>query len=60
MTATNIKILFLGIANSIGMLSCVVMTPFANKSITLVGDVNMVLLSNLVIGSSLMAYAFIA
>ena len=48
-----------GIANSIGLLSCVIMAPFAKKSIKVTGDVNMVLLCSMVVGFELILYAFI-
>ena len=48
-----------GIANSIGLFSCVIMAPFAKKSTKFTGDVNMVLLCSMVVGFELILYAFI-
>ena len=55
----NIFTFSTGIANSIGLLSCVIMAPFAKKSIKFTGDVNMVLLCSMVVGFELILYAFI-
>ena len=55
----NIFTFSTGIANSIGLLSCVIMAPFAKKSIKVTGDVNMVLLCSMVVGFELILYAFI-
>ena len=55
----NIFTFSTGIANSIGLFSCVIMAPFAKKSIKVTGDVNMVLLCSMVVGFELILYAFI-
>ena len=55
----NIFTFSAGIANSIGLFSCVIMAPFAKKSIKVTGDVNMVLLCSMVVGFELILYAFI-
>ena len=55
----NIFTFSTGIANSIGLFSCVIMAPFAKKSIKFTGDVNMVLLCSMVVGFELILYAFI-
>ena len=55
----NVFTISTGIANSIGLFSCVIMAPFAKKSIKFIGDVNMVLFCSMVVGFELILYAFI-
>ena len=41
------------------MLSCLIMTPFAKKSIDVIGDINILIISIIVTAVSLFVYAFV-
>ena len=50
---------FIGIANALGMLSCIFISPFAKRLIKWLGDINMVCFGNLFIAMKLLLYALI-
>ena len=53
------RYIFAGTTGSIGIASGLIMTPFAKKLIKLTGEVQMILVGMMVIGISLLVYAFV-
>ena len=53
------RYIFTGTTGSIGIASGLIMTPFAKKLIKVTGEVQMILVGMVVIGISLLAYAFV-
>ena len=53
------RYVFAGTTGSIGIASGLIMTPFAKKLIKVTGEVQMILVGMMVIGISLLVYAFV-
>ena len=53
------RYIFAGTTGSIGIASGLIMTPFAKKLINVTGEVQMILVGMMVIGISLLVYAFV-
>ena len=53
------RYIFVGTTGSIGIASGLIMTPFAKKLINVTGEVQMILVGMMVIGISLLVYAFV-
>ena len=53
------RYIFAGTTGSIGIASGLIMTPFAKKLIKVTGEVQMILVGMMVIGISLLVYAFV-